>query len=734
MIAGMIFCGPLMAQQQLQDSESRVQSKSDYAPDEIVVKFLPGVSTDVITEINTRHGSSILSSSSSGGFKRLKVPKGKTVEEMVAIYQHNPNVDYAEPNFMAYAADAPDDEYYSFQWHMDNSAFGGIHLNEARTIETGRSDVIVAVIDTGVAYEDYTDPGIPIGKSGKYIGGSVFAQAPDLAVTNFVQGWDFVNSDDHPNDDEGHGTHVTGTIAQSTDNGIGVAGIAPGCSIMPIKVLDSSGSGTYTAIAEGIYYAADNGASVINMSLGGASPSSALEQALSHAYEAGVTIVCASGNDSAGTVSYPAAYDAYCIAVGATRYDETVAYYSNTGDSLDLTAPGGDTTVDQNDDSYSDGVLQQTHNGSDYTTFSYYFYQGTSMATPHVAGVAALVISQGVRNGRPLSPAEVREALQASAEDKGSTGWDSDFGFGIVDAHAALNYYSYGTDTNHAPVAHAGGEYSGDEGAEITFDGSGSIDPDGDSLTYLWNFGDGASGSGSAPVHTYDAGGTYTATLVVNDGKTDSDPSTATVVITEINDPPVADAGPDQEALTGEAVAFDGEGSYDEEGSPLAYDWDFDGDGIIDSHEVKPVFTYSEAGVYTVSLVVNDGELSSTTDTALITISDPVQAQGLSVTSIDMYLKTSGINTGAKAIVTVVSSVDQTPVSGVAVSGDWTGATQDSDSGITDTNGQVSLVSDNVKRAGSGTTYTFTVSGAVLEGWVYEPENSSETSDSVTVP
>lgn len=147
-----------------------------------------------------------------------------------------------------------------------------------------------------------------------------------------------------------------------------------------------------------------------------------------------MTIVAAAGN-TWHYIAYPAAYDDYVIAVGATRYDETRAPYSGIGNSLDIMAPGGDTSVDQNDDGYADGVLQQTFNPNtkELNDFSYWFFQGTSMATPHVSGVAAMVIARGVSN-----PDDVRDILQSTAEDKGSDGWDRYYGWGIVDAHAAL--------------------------------------------------------------------------------------------------------------------------------------------------------------------------------------------------------------------------------------------------------------------------------------------------------
>ncbi len=697
-----------------------------WVPGEIIVKFNPGTPKNVIANLNSKHGTSVLYTSPFAGFKRLRIPRGRTLAQMVEIYKRNPNVEYAEPNFIAHAFMVPDDLLYSYQWHLDNAEYGGINMESAWDITTGDLNVIVAVIDTGVAYEDYEEA-IPIGRSGKYRY-ITYQQAPDLANTNFVDGSDFVNDDLHPNDDDGHGTHVTGTIAQSTNNNLGVAGVAFNTSIMPIKVLDSSGSGTYAWIAEGIYFAADNGANIINMSLGGASPSITLENAVAYAHGKGVTIVCASGNDgSATTVSYPAAYDAYCIAVGATRYDEAVAYYSNGGASLDLTAPGGDIYVDQNGDGFGDGVLQQTF-GANPTDWGYWFYQGTSMAAPHVSGVAALLIANAVA----ITPDEIREALQSTAEDKGADGWDSEYGWGIVDAFAALTYTQ---GSNNPPVAAAGGPYTGTEDIAITFDGSGSSDLDEDPLTYKWNFGDGSTGAGVSLTHTYTAGGEYEVALVVNDGKVDSTPDTTTAIIEEVNDPPVADAGPDQTASVGEIVTFDGSGSYDIDDDIATYHWDFDdettGSGVTTTH------AYSTTGSYTVTLKVTDNSGEQATDTATVTVTEQ-STLVMHVASIDVVLstRTAGRNKFTKALATVtISDASGNPVEGATVYGSWSGATSDTDSGLTDATGIVTLGSDEVKNAPSETTtFTFTVDEVTRSDGTYDPAANDETSDSIAVP
>jgi serine protease len=395
-----------------------------HSMDDIIVKFVEDLSESDRDLLVSAYGCQVLETCEPGRFHRVSIPSDSVPEDLVAYFSMEEVVEYAELNHYASIFFEPNDPYYSYQWHLYNDATGGINTKAAWNIEEGDPNVIIAVIDTGIAYEDYQG----------------FRMAPDLTETVFVPGYDFVNDDNHPNDDEGHGTHVAGTIAQSTNNDVGVAGVAFRCAVMPVKVLDYTGEGDYFSIAQGIYYAVDNGARVLSMSFGGPQDAETLEQAVAYAYQEGATVVCAAGNDyeRGNEPSYPAAYDAYCIAVGAVRYDDTRAYYSNTGSYLDLAAPGGDLTVDQNHDGYPDGVLQQTFT-VDPATFNYYFFQGTSMATPHVSGVAALLISSGV-----TQPDEVREAMEMTARDEGDDGWDAEYGWGVVDAYAALNYHAAG--------------------------------------------------------------------------------------------------------------------------------------------------------------------------------------------------------------------------------------------------------------------------------------------------
>ena len=301
----------------------------------------------------------------------------------------------------------PDDPYYRYQWHLDQ-----IGMPEAWTIQRGQG-AVVAVIDTGVAYRD----------------GGRFHQAPDLARTAFVEGYDFVDNDAYPDDEHGHGTHVAGTIAQSTHNALGVAGVAPQAAIMPLRVLDANGSGGWGAIAASIRWAADHGANVINMSLGGGMRSRTVERAIEYAHEKGVVVIAAAGNASRSTVEYPARHD-HVIAVGAVRFDRTLSFYSSYGRGLDIVAPGGDLRVDQNNDGMPDGVLQNTMVRGDLSRFDYVAYQGTSMATPHVAGVAALVYASGVTD-----PDAVERVLTTSAIDLRDR---NRYGAGLVQASAAL--------------------------------------------------------------------------------------------------------------------------------------------------------------------------------------------------------------------------------------------------------------------------------------------------------
>jgi serine protease len=307
------------------------------------------------------------------------------------------------------AADFPNDACFKYQWHLRQ-----IGMPDAWKRGTGEG-VVVAVIDTGVT------------------------KVGDLAGTKFVPGYNFVANNADAADDHGHGTHVAGTIAESTNNRIGVAGVAYGAAIMPLKVLSARGSGSMAGISQAIRWAADHGAGVINMSLGGPFAVGAIASAVKYAHGKGVVIVAAAGNDGNGRVSYPARYPGV-IAVAATQFDETTTFYSNWGAAIDIAAPGGNVRVDQNGDGKPDGVLQHTIVPGDIGRTDYLWFMGTSMASPHVAGVAALIMGAGVRR-----PDAVEEILLGTARrPKGRNAAagarvDDHYGAGIVDAAAALH-------------------------------------------------------------------------------------------------------------------------------------------------------------------------------------------------------------------------------------------------------------------------------------------------------
>ena len=634
----------------------------EYVPNEVIVKFKKGVSSKIIDRLNEKFGTKIKFKHPLLNALRMKIESTLSVEEMLEKYRNDPNVEYCEPNFIAQAHYRPNDPYYPYQWNLDGDGSGGINMESAWDVSSSHQDVVVAVIDTGVAYENYTE--VVNGVTERY------TQASDLAQTNFVPGYDFINNDNHPNDDHGHGTHVTGTIAQNTNNAQGVAGVAFNTSIMPIKVLDADGVGSYYEVADGITWATDQGADVINLSLGGSAVSTTLRLACEYAHDNGVTVVCSSGNGGTSRVGYPARFNQCCIAVGATRYDETRAYYSNYGSDLDIVAPGGDNNVDQNNDGLVDGILQQTFNNN-RNQLGLWLYQGTSMAAPHVSGVAALLISSGVAK----TPDEVREVLQSTAKDLGAPGWDSQFGWGLLDAQAALS--ANAPVTNAAPIADPGGPYFGFVNSSVSFDGTNSSDPDGDDMTYQWNFGDGQTAAGANPTHHYTTEGNFVVTLIVNDGKQNSSPVSTTVSISVVNTAPVADPGGPYNGVEGSAISFDGSNSFDPEGDELTYVWNF-GDGqTLSGSQSQPSHIYNAGGVYTVTLVVNDGAFDSQAVQTTVDVEE---------VNTPPVAKTGGPYSGEVGELVYFNGSSSFDSDGEIVSYDWDFGDDSSESGVTVSN------------------------------------------------
>ena len=339
----------------------------------------------------------------------LKIKDG-TVEDVLKKCKKYKEIEYGEPNHIYRINMVPNDEFFSFQWHLHM-----INLEKAWDVSTG-DGVTIALIDTGVAPDGIDGFG-----------------------SRLIRGMDFINRINRSRDDNGHGTHLAGTLAQETNNSTGVSGVAPGATILAIKALNKNGSGRTDTIVDAVRWAVENGAQVINMSLGGASFNETFETAINEGLELGVVFVAAAGNGGRPQITFPAAYEGV-ISVGAIQQDKELAPYSNHGPDLDVVAPGGNVSKDQNNDNNSDGVLQETLFTdvlkSPDPIWNYYFLNGTSMAAPHVSGVIALLLSKYPR----LTPDMVRNIIRRSADDLGEPGRDDIFGWGMVNASKALRF------------------------------------------------------------------------------------------------------------------------------------------------------------------------------------------------------------------------------------------------------------------------------------------------------
>jgi serine protease len=395
-----------------------------YRPGEVIVRFETAAELSTVERVVQAAGGREARRSRNGGHWLVSLAPGTSVPEAIARFQAMREVDYAEPNGFLRALLSPNDRLFRAQWHMRL-----IGAERTWDIQTGDHAVAVAVIDSGVAYEDF----------------GPFRKAPDWGGTPFLTGLNVLTGTSHANDDNFHGTHVASTIAEATNNGEGVTGLAFNCAILPIKVLDHDGVGSFFDVAEGIDYATGfssggtNPVKVINLSLGGDASSQTVERAINRAVDAGITVVAAAGNDGVGTVGFPASLPSV-ISVGAVDGRKHLAPYSNFGAALDVVAPGGDLDRDDDGDGFPDGVLQQTFDPDTaarfgrYDDFAYFFVDGTSQATPHVAALAALLARQGIS-----TPAGIKAAIESSAEDLGSAGRDDTFGHGLINPARALS-------------------------------------------------------------------------------------------------------------------------------------------------------------------------------------------------------------------------------------------------------------------------------------------------------
>ena len=325
-------------------------------------------------------------------------------------------VENVEFNYKMEAFLVPNDNYYSDQWALNNTgqavSYNGnlvgtpgcdVDAERAWNITTGNPNVVIAILDTGIDLDH-----------------------PDLA-SELVAGYDFVNNDSNANDGNMHGTACASIAAGTSNNGIGVAGVCWDCSLMPVKVLSDQGYGDFADIVNGVVWASDNGANVISMSLGGGGYQSGFDNAVTYAHDNGTIVIAASGNDN-GSISYPAAYED-CVSVGAmspcnerkspSSCDGENFWGSNYGNGLDFVAPG---------------VRIHSATIGGYTST----FNGTSSACPHAAGVAGLIYSMAPG----LSPDDVRAAMHATSVDIGGTGYDTQTGWGRINAFNAVSLFS----------------------------------------------------------------------------------------------------------------------------------------------------------------------------------------------------------------------------------------------------------------------------------------------------
>jgi thermitase len=389
-----------------------------FADDKALVTFRAGFAAQSVGPTLKAYGARSIGSVPRAGFHVVAVPEGVSAAEFIAALNRNPDVASARPDPLVRISVRPNDKYFTDQYALSNSgqvlddlpdrpqATAGADINATGAWDQtkGESGVIIAVLDTGVELSH-----------------------PDIQNKIASPGRDFVGGSPDASDDHWHGTHVAGIAAAETNNELGIAGVGWNCAVLPGKIIAASGEGDYGALILAIYWAVDQGAGVINLSLGGEERDEDLLAALRYAYEHDVVVVAAAGNE-AGPVLYPAAYDDYCLAVAATDYGDRRAEFSNVGPEIDVAAPGVD-------------ILSLYPTWDTPEGFAPYVYAGgTSMATPHVSGLAALLKSL-----KPwLTAGEIMNIIRYSADDVNATaypGKDGELGYGRINAERALAPY-----------------------------------------------------------------------------------------------------------------------------------------------------------------------------------------------------------------------------------------------------------------------------------------------------
>jgi thermitase len=368
-------------------SQSSEAQNQRFVPDRILLKLKKEPSENAFQEILKLHGAQSLGTTPKLKIKILKVPAEK-LESTILKLQKNSDVEFAEKDWMAEPSlfVSPNDPYYTagYEWHLNK-----INAVNAWSLSTGSTAIPIAIVDTGVDLKH-----------------------PDLA-SKIIQGYNIYANTSNPSDDLGHGTAVAGTAAALSNNSLGVASISWKSPLMPLKISDPTGYATYSNMAKGIIYAVDHGVRVINISFGGRTASSTLQNAVNYAWQKNAIVVAAAGNDSS-TVSYPAACK-NTVAVSATLSNDSFASFSNYGSAIAVSAPGKG--------------IYTTMKGGGYGS-----WYGTSFSSPIVAGVAALILSLNPQ----LTSAQVVDILKKTSDDLGSTGYDVYFGYGRVNAYRAL--------------------------------------------------------------------------------------------------------------------------------------------------------------------------------------------------------------------------------------------------------------------------------------------------------
>jgi subtilisin family serine protease len=697
-------------------------------------------------------------------FHTIPVIAASVPGEAISLLARQAGVSFVEQDGRVRALDQ------ALPWGVDRIDAEAVHHS------TKGEGVKVAVVDSGIDLEH-----------------------PDLAVSGDVT---FVLGTLNGDDDYGHGTHVAGIIA-ALDNDIGVIGVAPEADIYAVKVLDRTGSGYWSDVAKAIEWSIDHDMDVINMSLGGTAWSQTVEFACNSARDAGMLLVAAAGNSgtssgSGDNMEYPARFDSV-IGVAATDTTDSRAAFSSTGPSVELAAPGV-------------SIYSTLRNGA------YGTKRGTSMAAAHVSGVAALMLSGGVNdsNGNGRVNDEARERLASSARDLGAPGRDPMYGYGLVDAQAAC-----GHAVNLPPVANAGGDQTvadadGDGFESVLLDGSGSYDPDGSIVGWLWQRDDLILGSSREIVCDLEIG-THHLMLTVTDDDGALGTDDVTIAIAP-NSPPVANAGPDRTVADDdndglEKVLLDGTASHDADGQVVSYEWstgstslgsgstvtaslgvassphvvtltvvdsgrladsddvvitvmpnqppvadagpdqtatDYDGDGVktillnagasYDPDGQVLSWEWSESGqrlgfgerltceltlgVHEVQLAVIDNGGATASDQVTVTVNaasvQTMHVEAIDLTVVEMY---GGWRTHAQAFITVVD-IHGDPVAAATVEGHWEDATRDFDLGVTAADGSVLFKSDYVRFPTTGTVFTLALDSVAREGWVYDSAGS----------